>query len=97
MMQVLLWKCRLRLLESPSSLKEKRQVVARVLGWARREQNLSCAEVGDLEIWNMAELGFVTVGHDARQLESLRDRVRDRLESHHPVEVVEEEFTIESY
>jgi hypothetical protein len=96
-MTVLIWKCTVRLLESPSSLKEKRSVVRRVLADMRNRHGLAAAEVGENERWNLAQFGFCSVGTDSRKLESLAQKARQAMETHHPVEVVEEELFLESY
>lgn len=96
-MLVLIWKCTVRLLDDPSSLKEKRSVVRRALDAMRNRHGLSAAEVGDHERWNLAQFGFCTVGTDSRKLESLAAKARAALEAEHPVEVIDEEVLIESY
>lgn len=96
-MIVLVWKCTLRLLDDPGSLKEKRAVIRPVLERMRNAHGLSAAEVGENDRLNLAQLGFCTVGSDSRQLESLGDKARDALESHFRVEIVDEERYLESY
>ena len=96
-MLVLVWKCTVRLLEDPTSLKEKRSVVRRALESMRNHHGLSAAEVGENDRWNLAQFGFCSVGTDSRKLESLAEKARAALESHHPLEVVEDEIHIESY
>jgi uncharacterized protein YlxP (DUF503 family) len=94
---VLVWKCTVRLLEDPSSLKEKRSVVRRALEAMRQRHGLSAAEVGEHDRLNLARFGFCTVGSDSCKLESLLEKARVSLEAHHPLEVVDEEVFLENY
>ena len=96
-MVVLVWKCTLRLLDDPTSLKEKRAVIRPLLERMQNSHGLSASEVGEHDRLNLAVLGFCTVGSDTRKLESLADKARDTLESHFRVEIVEEERYLESY
>ena len=57
------------------SLKEKRGVVRSVLQRIRNRFNVSAAEVGGQDTWQRAVLGVVTVGHDAKGVRSVLDRV----------------------
>ena len=57
------------------SLKEKRGVVRSVLQRIRNRFNVSAAEVEGQDTWQRAVLGVVTVGHDAREVRSVLDRV----------------------
>ena len=43
------------------SLKEKRQVLKSLCAKVRQKYNVAAAEVGSQELWQMAELCFVTV------------------------------------
>ena len=96
-MIVLVWKCTLRLLDEPTSLKEKRGVVKPLLERMRNTHGLSAAEVGEHDRLNLAQLGFCTVGTDSRKLESIGEKARNTLESHFRVEIVDEELSLESY
>lgn len=62
------------------SLKEKRSVVRSVKDRLRREFNLAIAETNDLDDWNVATFGAVTVANDVPYLNGLLDKVVDRLE-----------------
>jgi len=52
------------LLGGTRSLKEKRSVVRRVIARVREKFNVSVAEVGALDVWNHALLGFAVVSND---------------------------------
>lgn len=96
-MVVVIWKCTVRLLDEPRSLKEKRSVVRRALEAIRHHHGLSAAEVGENERLNLACFGFCSVGTDSRKLEAVLEKARTALESHHPLEIIDEEIVIENY
>lgn len=96
-MIVLIWRCTLRLLDAPRSLKEKRGVVRPILERMRNAYGLSAAEVGEHDRLNLTELGFCTVGSDSKKLESLADKALEALEGHPGVEVVEQQRYLENY
>ena len=45
------------------SLKDKRRTVRSILDYARKNLNISAAEISDLDILNKAHLGFVTISN----------------------------------
>jgi len=47
-----------------SSLKDKRQVVRKILDRTRARFNVAAAEVADNDVWQRAVLGFAVVGND---------------------------------
>lgn len=51
------------------SLKDKRRVVKSLKDRIAQRFNVSVAEVGDLELYNRAELGAAMVGNDAGYVE----------------------------
>lgn len=57
------------------SLKHKRGVVKSVLSRVRREFNISVAEVGHQDSWQLATLAVVCVSSDARYAHGLLERV----------------------
>jgi uncharacterized protein len=57
------------------SLKDKRQVVRKVLDKARAKFHVAAAEVGMLDAHRYAELGFAVVSNDARHAQSMIDHV----------------------
>ena len=64
----------LRLFDS-ASLKDKRQVVRSILARARNHFEVSAAEVGSQDIWNLAELGFACVSGDSGHARDVLDEV----------------------
>lgn len=77
-----------------SSLKEKRQIVKRVLERAKGRFNVSAAEVGANDVKRMAVIGFAVVGNDASFLNSVLDKVIDFVEDMHLAEMTDSDIEI---
>jgi hypothetical protein len=69
------------------SLKAKRSVVRHILDTARRRYGVAAAEVGFLDLWQRAELGFAAVANDAGHVEDVLDNVERFVWSHPEIEV----------
>ncbi|MCC6322508.1 MAG: DUF503 domain-containing protein [Phycisphaerales bacterium] len=67
------------LIDSASSLKDKRRVVKSIKDRLHREHMVSVAEIGDLEIWNRASLGLAAVSADGAYLRGVLDAVIRKL------------------
>lgn len=73
----------MRLFES-ASLKDKRQVLRSVLARARNQYEVSAAEVGNQDVWNLAEIGLACVSNESgHALEVIESAIR-ALESSRP-------------
>lgn len=68
------------MVEDSRSLKGKRKVVRSVIDRVRHRFGASVAEVGDLEMWGRARIGFSMVSRDGRHLNSLLDKIVDLIE-----------------
>jgi len=66
------------------SLKEKRSVVKSVLQRLRNEFNVSTAEVGEQDRWQIAQLGVVCVSSDRRYAQEQLQAVVDWIYEHRP-------------
>ena len=64
----------LRIPES-GSLKEKRSVLNKILKRAQNEFNVSIAQVGDLDNYNFAQIGFALAGNDSRYINGKADHL----------------------
>jgi uncharacterized protein YlxP (DUF503 family) len=64
------------------SLKAKRQVVHGLLRRVRAEFQVSAAEVGELDRWQLAELAIAIVSGDGRHAEEVLAAVLTYIESH---------------
>ncbi len=65
------------------SLKEKRRVVKSLKDRTVNQMNVSVAEVGQQEVWNRAELAFVTVAAEKKVVERRLSDIAQRLERNH--------------
>jgi uncharacterized protein YlxP (DUF503 family) len=63
------------------SLKEKRQVLKRIMGRTSEKFGVNVAEVEFQDLWQRAALGFAVVGSDGGVLSSLIDRMIESIES----------------
>ncbi len=63
------------------SLKDKRRVLRSVLDRALNRYNVSVAEVGDQNLWQVAELAFVTVAAEAPQVQERISAISKMLET----------------
>ena len=61
------------------SLKDKRRVVKSIKDRLHREHMVSVAEVGTLEIWNLATMGLSCVSADGAYLTSVLATIVDKL------------------
>ncbi|HET6309863.1 MAG TPA: DUF503 domain-containing protein [Candidatus Nitrosotalea sp.] len=69
-------------LPDSGSLKAKRQVVSGLLRRVRTEFQVSAAEVGELDRWQLAELAIATVSNNGRHTEEVLAAVLAYIESH---------------
>ncbi len=65
------------------SLKDKRRVVKSLKDRTVNHMNVSVAEVGQQEVWNRAELAFVTVAAEKSVVEKRVSEIMERLEANH--------------
>lgn len=71
------------------SLKDRRQVVRALLDGARRRFEVSAAEVGGQDTWQLASLGFGVVASDARVARETVDAIDRFIWSHPEIEVLD--------
>lgn len=71
------------------SLKDKRRTVRSILDYARKNLNISAAEISDLDILNKAHLAFVTVSNSNKIARKLIDDLIIRIEASYPIEILE--------
>ncbi|HED03392.1 MAG TPA: DUF503 domain-containing protein [Candidatus Fraserbacteria bacterium] len=72
---------RLRL-QYPDSLKEKRQIIKSLLAQARRQFNISIAEIDQLDQVRAATLGAAIVSNDGRVNNRVLSKLINQLERH---------------
>ncbi|HZC05513.1 MAG TPA: DUF503 domain-containing protein [Ktedonobacterales bacterium] len=83
MMYVATAQVTIRLFQS-DSLKDKRQVTRSVLARLRDKFEISAAEVGGLESWNLAQLGIACVSGDASHAQEVIERAIHYIEETRP-------------
>lgn len=69
------------LVDDSRSLKDKRRVIRSLKDRLRRKYNVSIAEVGSLDKWNIADMALVAVSRDGAHLGAVLNRVTDDLHS----------------
>ena len=79
------------------SLKDKRGVLRSILKRTQNEFNIAIAEVGDLDRWKSAKIGFALVGNDAAFINSKADKVLRFIEDLYLAEVVRSKIEITSF
>ena len=70
------------------SLKSKRGIVRSITQRVRNRFNLSVAEVGGQDTWQLAVLGMATVGSDRQRVRGLLEQVLAFIEDLHLAEVL---------
>ncbi len=81
-------------LHMPQSLKQKRSEVKRILARIKKKHPVAYAEVGALDKWQIAELGFSVVSNDRNIIEGILDRVSEEIEIKADAEIIDEEYDI---
>jgi uncharacterized protein YlxP (DUF503 family) len=57
------------------SLKDKRQVVKSIQARLQNQFGVAVAEVGQLDVWQLADLGVTCVGNEVRHVDEVLDSV----------------------
>jgi hypothetical protein len=76
------------------SLKQKRGVVRSIIQRVRNRFNLSVAEVGGQDTWQVAVLGLAIVANEAGTARRRLEQAVDFIEGLHLAEVLEQEIEI---
>lgn len=63
------------------SLKGKRRIIKSLTSRAQNKFNISIAEVGDMDLWQAATIGFSYVGNDATFVNDVLYRVLSFIEA----------------
>lgn len=82
------------LIREARSLKDKRQVVRSILDRLRNDFHVAAAEVGALDEYRIAELGFALVGREAKPIRDTLQRIAEALRFHPVAEFVDAEFDV---
>ncbi len=81
-------------IHNTQSLKEKRKVVKSIVAKVHKRFNVSIAEVGSNDKWQMIELGISTVGNDRRFVNSALDNILSFLDSLYLGEIIDSNIEI---
>lgn len=84
-------------IQGTSSLKEKRQIIRKIIKRTKNRFNVSIAEIGDHDIWQRAQLGICVVSNDRRKVNSTLDKISDFIEDLALCEIIDSDFEILSY
>jgi len=76
------------------SLKEKRGVAKSIVAKVHNKFNVSIAEVGSNDKWQMIELGISAVGNDRRIVNSVLDNILSFLDSLYLGEIIDSDIEI---
>jgi len=83
----------LRIPES-GSLKDKRSVLNKILKRAQNEFNVSIAQVGDLDNYNFAQIGFALTGNDSRYINGKADHLLKFIDTLRVAEMLDSKIEI---
>ena len=88
--------CRLKIhIPGSRSLKDKRSVVKSIIARLQKQFNLSVAEVGDHELWQIATIGLACVSNHNKRVDEVISAAIDLIERDFPtIEVIEKEKEI---
>jgi len=83
--------CQIRLhLHGSQSLKDKRRIVKSIITRLHNQYNVSIAEVGDLDLWQLATLGIACVSNHDQHVDDILNRAINFITQNYPeVEIVE--------
>jgi len=76
------------------SLKEKRKVVKSIVAKVHKKFNVSIAEIGSNDKWQMVELGISAVGNDRRFVNSALDNILSFLDSLYLGDIIDSNIEI---
>ena len=80
-----------------TGLKAKRSEVKRILARIKARFPVAMAEVGELDKWQVAELGFTCVSNDPTVCERILNQVEDEIEAKADAEVLGGEREISKF
>jgi uncharacterized protein len=76
------------------SLKEKRMVMKSLKDRLLGKFNVSVAEIGSNDKWQLGEIGVVTVGNSSKFVGSVMDEIKNFIESNPAIRVIESDVEI---
>jgi hypothetical protein len=79
---------------SARSLKEKRMVLRSLKDRLSNTFNISVAEIGSNDKWQVAELGIATVANETKFVNSVLEEVKNFIQSHPSVRIIESDIEV---
>jgi uncharacterized protein len=79
------------------SLKDKRQVLRKVIERVKARFDVAIAEVGENDLWQRAQVGVVAVGNDRRFINEVMDKVLHHIDQLYLAPILGQELEILSY
>jgi len=76
------------------SLKEKRMVMRSLKDRLRNTFNVSVAEVGSNDKWQLGEIGIATVGNETRFVNSALEKIKNFIQSNPAIRVIDTDLEI---
>jgi len=76
------------------SLKQKRMVLRSVKDRLMNQFNISVAEIGSNDKWQIGELGIAAVGNNGRFVNSVMQEVKNFLDSNPAIRIIEAEIEV---
>lgn len=76
------------------SLKQKRQVMRSLKDRLANQYNISVAEIGCNDKWQLGELGIATVANDGKFVNSVLQEIQNFIQRHPAVRVIESDIEI---
>ena len=83
-------RCLIRLrLFSPNSLKEKRRILKSLIERLKSRYNISIAEVGENDSWQIAEIGIAVVANKAVFADEVINKIVHFIDNFDSVEIID--------
>ena len=76
------------------SLKEKRMVLRSLKDRLSNTFNVSVAEIGCNDKWQLGELGLATVGNDAKFVNAAMEEVKNFIQSNPAIRIIESDIEV---
>jgi uncharacterized protein YlxP (DUF503 family) len=76
------------------SLKQKRMVLRSMKDRLMNKFNVSVAEIGSNDKWQVGELGIATVGNESRFVNSVCEEVKNHLQMNPAIRIIESDMEV---
>ncbi|WP_019131852.1 DUF503 domain-containing protein [Peptoniphilus obesi] len=87
---MIIGRCLIRLrLFSPNSLKEKRRILKSLIERLKSRYNISIAEVGENDSWQIAEIGIAVVANKAVFADEVINKIVHFIDNFDSVEIID--------